>query len=132
MNNHPKKILIIEDNVTFRKMMQMRLKSEGYETITAEDGLTGLNIARQKKPDLIILDLMLPVLDGHKVCRMLKFDKQNSHIPVLIFTSRDMDEDAEMANNCGADAFVIKTTRSAIVMEVIKKLLAKKDKQNSG
>ena len=121
--NTNKRILIFEDTESFMKMMRMRLKSAGYKVICANDGLSGLNLARQKKPDLIILDLMLPGMHGHQVCRMLKFDKQYAHIPVLIFTSRDMEKDAELAKSCRADAYVIKTINSAIVMEIIGDLI---------
>ena len=72
-----KRILIIEDNVVFRKMLMLRLQSNGYETDFAEDGLAGLEKAQKTKPDLIFLDLMLPKMDGHKVCRLLKFDKKS-------------------------------------------------------
>ncbi len=120
-----KHILIIEDNVAFSKMLKLRLSSKGFETSLAEDGLTGLNMARELIPDLIFLDLMLPKMHGHQVCRMIKFDKKMQHIPVIIFTSRDLDEDADLANECGADAFMVKTTRSEIMLDVVEKLLAK-------
>lgn len=118
-----KRILIVEDNPTFQKMLKMRLESNGYETLLAQDGLMGLNVARKEKPDLIILDLMLPQMDGHKVCRLLKADLSVRRIPVVIFTSRDLDEDAELAKKSGADAFVVKTTRAEVMLDVINRLL---------
>ena len=126
-----KHILIIEDNVSFSKMLRLRLASKGYETSLAEDGLTGLNMAREMKPDLIFLDLMLPKMHGHQVCRMLKFDSNMQHIPIIIFTSRDLDEDADLADECGADAFMVKTTRSEIMLDVVEKLLAKSEKSTN-
>ena len=118
-----KRILVIEDNEEFRKILQIRLESNGYETISAQDGLEGLNLVKKVKPDLIILDLMLPHMDGHKVCRFIKFDRSIRHIPIIILTSRDLDEDAEMAKQLGADAFILKTTRAEIMMDVVHKLL---------
>jgi CheY-like chemotaxis protein len=118
-----KRILVIENNPNFRKILKMHLESNGYLTLLAENGLAGLNMVRKENPDLIITDIMLPGLDGHKVCRMIKFDRKLSHIPVIILTSRDLDQDAELAKQCGADAFILKTTKSPIVMEVIQKLL---------
>lgn len=120
-----KRILIVEDNIAFRKMLKLRLESKGYQTIITEDGLAGLNATREEMPDLIFLDLMLPKMDGHKVCRLIKFDKTLQHIPVIIFTSRDLDDDADLAKECGADAFMLKTTRGEILMDVMEKLLEK-------
>ncbi len=125
MDEQKKKILIIEDNLTFLKMLKMRLDSKGYQTQTANDGLTGLDAVRKFSPDLVITDIMLPGLDGHKISRMIKFDKNFKHIPVIVLTSRDLDEDEELAKRCGADAFIVKTTRAEIVMDVIEKLLEK-------
>ncbi len=118
-------ILIIEDNFAFRKIMKMRLESAGYKTQIAEDGLTGLNMARKNIPDLIVSDLMLPNMDGHHICRMLKFDSRYQHVPFIILTSRDLEEDAEIARQCRADAFIVKTTKAQIILDVIEKLLEK-------
>ena len=117
------RILVVEDNAAFRKILKTRLESVGYETMTAQDGLEGLNMARREKPDLVVLDLMLPGLDGHKVCRLLKSDRKYGHIPIVIFTSRDLDEDAELAETCGADGFVLKTTRSEVMMDVMMEVM---------
>ena len=98
-------------------------ESVGYETVAVHDGLEDLSAARREKPDLVILDLMLPGMDGHKLCRLLKSDRTFRHIPVVIFTSRDLDEDAELSKQCGADGFIVKTTRAEIMLDVIKRLL---------
>lgn len=121
-----KRLLIIEDNPTYREMLKIRLEFNGYETIIAGDGLEGLNAVRREKPDLVILDLMLPLLDGHKVCRLIKFDKRFQTTPVIILTSRDLDEDAKLAKNCGGDAFIVKTKRSEFILDVINRLLEEK------
>lgn len=121
-----KRILVIEDNQSFRKMLKMRLNSQQLDTIVAADGLEGLDLAKREMPDLIITDLMLPGLDGHKICRILKYDKKYAHIPVVMLTSRDLDEDEELAKKCGADAFLVKTTRAEVIMDVINHLLTKK------
>lgn len=119
------KILIIEDNEASLKLLDAHLKRAGYTTVTVQNGYDGLKIARQEKPDLIVLDLMLPDIDGHKLCYMIKFDKKLSHIPVAIWTSRDSEDVADLAKNCGADAFVAKTTRIPVVMDIISRLLNK-------
>ena len=120
-----KKIVIIEDNAAFRKILNIRLKAAGYETAMAEDGLEGLELARKELPDLVITDLMLPGIDGHKISRMLKFDQRYSHIPIIMLTSRDLEEDAEIAKQCRADAFIVKTTKAEIILDVIARLLEK-------
>lgn len=119
------RILVIEDSPAFRKIMKMRLESVGYTTFMAEDGLTGLNMARDLVPDLIISDLMLPKMNGHQISRMLKFDEKYKHIPIVMLTSRDLEEDADKAKECGADAFIVKTTSAGIVLDVITRLLGK-------
>src|SRR4030042_5509859 len=124
-NEHPgqKKVLIIEDNVSFLKMIKVRLESAGYTVYIAADGLQGYRVAKLRNPDLILLDLMLPLMDGHKVCRLLKNDKTLQNIPVAIFTSRDNEEAAEMTRQGGADAFLLKTTHSGVIIQIIEKLI---------
>jgi DNA-binding response OmpR family regulator len=122
-----KRIVIIENNPVFRRALKMRLEAGGFRIFDAENGLEGLNTVRRENPDLVILDIMLAGLDGHKVCRMIKFDRKLSRIPVIVLTSRDLDQDARLAKQCGADAFILKTTRAPILLEVIRKLLDRKD-----
>jgi adenylate cyclase len=119
-----KAILLIEDNETYRKMLKMRLEANGYEVLTAEDGLVGLDIARRDKPDLIILDLMLPRMDGHTLCRLIKFDQNIRHIPILMLTCKNMVEDVNTAIDCHVDAFLLKTTRSEVLLATIEKLVS--------
>lgn len=116
-------ILIIEDNPAFLKVIKMRLEAGGYKVITAEDGLKGFNFAKIKKPDLIISDLMLPYMDGHKICRFLKFDQNFKNIPFVMLTSRDTDRDRKLARECGADSFFIKTIDLSILIESIGELV---------
>jgi DNA-binding response OmpR family regulator len=122
-----KRIVIIENNPVFRRALKMRLEAGGFRIFDAENGLEGLNTVRRENPDLVILDIMLAGLDGHKVCRMIKFDRKLSRIPVIVLTSRDLDQVATLAKQCGADAFILKTTRAPILLEVIRKLLDRKD-----
>ena len=137
-----KKILIIEDEIAFANMLKIRLELNGYMATITQDGLKGFELAKEILPDLIILDLTLPdmaspeeldqiQLDknmGHKVCRMIKFDKTLGHIPVLILTCSDIDGDAVLANKCGADAYMLKTTSTEIVLDIIKKLIEQSSK----
>ena len=103
-----KLILLVEDEKDMSYAVTLQLEVKGYEVITAYDGQEGLEKARAKKPDLIILDLMLSKMDGYKVCRMLKFDSAYKDIPIIIVSARDSDKDRELGRNCGADLYVTK------------------------
>ena len=120
------RILIVEDNETYARMLMLRLKSLGYDVILAKDGLEGYNRAKKEMPDLIILDVMIPEMDGLKVCRLLKFDLKLQQIPVIMLTCRNLAQDVKAAINAHADAFIIKSTRSEVLIDTIDQLLSHK------
>jgi len=120
------KILVVDDSPTVREMIKGVLEAENHKVIMAEDGLSGLQIAKKEMPDLIILDLMLPGLDGYRVCRMLKFDKNYKDIPIIMFTSKSSPEDKKLAQDVGANDFMTKDFDPAKLKEVIASNLAKK------
>lgn len=103
-----KTILIVEDERATATMLRDILEARGYRVMVARDGEEGLNKARAERPDLIVLDVMMPKLDGFKVARLLKSDKRYQRIPILILTARAGDQDRSLAENCGADCFVQK------------------------
>lgn len=117
------KILIVEDERDLMTMIKLRLEAAGYQTSEAYDGQQGLEKARKEKPDLIILDLMLPKMDGYRVCRLLKFDEKYKNIPIIMFTARAQDSDKKMGEEVGADAYVIKPFESKVLLDKIKELL---------
>ena len=125
-HSNQKRILIIEDNVTYSRMLQIRLESTGYRVVVASDGLQGLNLAQKERPDLIILDLMLPEMDGHKVSRLIKFDSKMKNIPIVILTCKNMAKDVELAIENHVDAFIVKGTKTEILLNVVEKLLRKR------
>src|SRR3990167_9180083 len=100
------KILIVDDEVQLIAMVQMRLEANGYEVITANDGQEGLEKAKSEKPDLIMLDVMMPKMDGYKVCGLLKNDARYSKIPVILFTARAQQNDKDVGAEVGADAYI--------------------------
>ena len=122
----PKKILVIEDNEAMAKLLRRHLERAGYEVKWVPNGLGGFNETRKTHPDLVLLDLLLPDMNGHKVCHMIKADRSLEKIPIIILTSRDTEEDAELAKKCGANAFVVKTTRIPVLMDVIHRLITEK------
>ncbi len=103
-----KNFLIIEDNRDIAYQLQVRLEAKGYRVHVAYNGNDGLRQARSLKPDLILLDLMLPDIDGYKICRMLKFDVEYEHIPIIILSGRTLQEDRELAAETGANAYLTK------------------------
>ena len=119
----PKKILVVDDEPNIVKMVESRLKANGYEVTIACDGREGLEKARKEKPDLIILDLMLPKMDGNKVCAMFKHDSRYMKIPVIMLTARAQESDEELGYECGADAFFTKPFQHEAVVAKIKELL---------
>ncbi|MCX5679064.1 MAG: response regulator [Candidatus Omnitrophica bacterium] len=118
-----KKILLVEDERDLSTAMVFRLEANGYTAITAYDGQDGLKKAKKEKPDLIILDLMLPKMDGYKVCALLKGDTRYSKIPIIIFTARAQDDDMKMAKEVGADAYITKPFEPETLILKIKELI---------
>ena len=126
-----KKILLVEDEPDLAATMQLRLEMQGYQVSLAADGQEALNRARAEMPDLIILDIMLPKMDGYKVCRMLKFDEKYRKIPVMMFSARAQEKDKQVAMECGADDYLVKPFEPNILFGKIKELLAKVESTNS-
>jgi DNA-binding response OmpR family regulator len=118
-----KRILVVDDENDLVETLSLRLEANGYEVLKAYDGQEGFEKAKKQKPDLIILDLMLPKIDGYKVCRMLKFDQKYRHIPVLLFTARAQDSDKKLGEEVGADAYITKPFEPPALLEKIKELL---------
>lgn len=118
-----KRILSIEDEPAIQQTLKLRLEASGYEVLCAADGAEGLEMARNEKPDLIVLDLMLPKRDGHSICRLLKFDQRYRHIPILMLTARGLQKDRETGTRMGADAYLTKPYESAELLATIERLL---------
>ncbi|OGR46614.1 MAG: hypothetical protein A2X34_05190 [Elusimicrobia bacterium GWC2_51_8] len=118
-----KKILIVEDSKSTSEALKAVLEAEGRLAFLAHDGVTGLALARREKPDLILLDLLLPKLNGYEVCAALKRDNTVRHIPVLIISTMDSPESVERAEICGAKNFMKKPYNLEDLLREIKKLL---------
>ncbi len=117
-----KRILLVDDEPNILTIVSARLVALGFEVLIARDGQEGLDLARKESPDAILLDLMLPKLDGYKVCRMLKFDKVYGHIPVIIFSAKGSEESKKMADQAGADAYMVKPFDNKLFAETMKRL----------
>ncbi len=118
-----KRILIVDDEKDLVETVVFQLQEAGYEVVAAYDGQEGLAAAQKGKPDLIILDLMLPKMDGYKVCGMLKNDGRYKKIPIIMFTARAQQSDMDLAKEVGAEAYITKPFEQEILLGKIKELL---------
>jgi CheY-like chemotaxis protein len=123
------KILLVEDSKTVQQMYRNKLIFEQYQVLTADNGMEAIKILTQEKPDIILLDLMMPIMDGYKVLQVIKTDPKLSDIPVLVFSAKGQPEEVEKALNLGAVGYIVKaTTKPNEVVEQIKKVLSQKPK----
>lgn len=118
-----KRILLVDDEAQLVELVKMRLEANGYQVLTAYDGKDALDMAKKEMPDLIILDLMLPKIDGYKVCRMLKFDEKYKKIPIIMFTARALDSDKKVGIEVGADDYITKPFEPELLLMKIKDFL---------
>ena len=123
-----KKILIIEDEENIRELVTYNLKANGYEAIEAEDGLTGITQAYKVKPDLILLDIMLPGKDGYEICRELRQD--NIKTPIIMLTAKSEEVDKVLGLEFGADDYVAKPFGIRELLARIKAVLRRVEMNN--
>lgn len=116
-------MLLVDDEPGLIKTIGKRLEVSGYEVVTAMDGEDALAKARLGRPDVIILDLMLPKLSGMEVCVALKQDASTQRIPVIIFTAKGRGMDEQLCRECGADAYINKAQQSKTLLEQVEGLL---------
>jgi len=117
------RILVVDDEPDVVSLLTLMLKSQGYDVIAATDGQSGLEKARTETPDLILLDIMLPRLDGYKVARMLKYDEKYSHIPIIMLTAKVQEKDREMGMETGADEYMTKPFDTGTLLAKVKAIL---------
>lgn len=119
-----KKILLIDDNAQIRSINATRLKAAGYAVTEGGDGVECLKLLKAEQPDLVVLDLMMPVMDGFKVLQMVKLNPQTSCIPILVLSGRGQPEEIEKALKLGANDFLVKMrTNPNILLEKVQKAL---------
>ena len=124
-NDNPTSILLVEDDSFLAGMYVQKLELEGYQVHLASDGRQGLKAAAQKRPDLIMLDIILPKMDGYEVLEQLKKDTETRDIPVVLLTNLGQREDVKRGLKLGAEDYLIKAHfMPSEVIEKIKKLLS--------
>lgn len=125
MEREKKLILVVDDEENIRDLLVFNLQKEGYDTIEAEDGLSAVDIALKEKPDLILLDVMIPKLDGISVCKKIRYALNISNMPILMISARDTESDKIVGLEMGADDYITKPFQIREVMARIKANLRK-------
>jgi len=129
-NAPQKKILIVDDEPDILEFLQYNLKKEGYKVVTAPDGSEAIKIAELEKPDLIILDIMMPEMDGIETCRQLRLHKDFADTPIAFLTARDEDFSQIAALDVGGDDYVTKPIKPRVLVSRIQALLRRVDRFN--
>ena len=123
------KILLVEDNEMNRDMLSRRLQRKGYDVLTVGSGEQGLSVAGQEMPDLILMDITLPGMDGWEAARLLKADEKTGHIPIIALTARALMSDQAKAFEVGCNEYDTKPVDFARLTEKIENLLLEKKAQ---
>ena len=120
------KILVVEDDPGALRLISYTLQAEGYEVITATNGLQGLRKAQNDKPDLVVLDVMLPGIDGFEICHRLRADPGTARLPIMMLSAKARETDKATGLNVGADDYLTKPADPSDIVSHIKALLAKR------
>ncbi len=119
------RILVAEDDADNRRIVVKVLTVEGHETLEAADGRTTVELARRERPDLILMDLAMPGMDGWEAARRLKADPETADIPIIALTAFAMRGDEERAREAGCDAYLSKPCRPQTIRDVVRQFLAR-------
>ena len=118
-----KEVLVVDDDPVLVKTLKAYLERAGYLVNEASHGLEALQRVKERKPDLILLDVLMPMLDGFKVTRMLKFDKKYSDIPIIVLTSRATEAEKDIGKKVGADEYLCKPYKISDVLSMVSNYL---------
>ena len=122
--------LVVDDEEDIRELVELNLTREGYETLACETGEQAVELAREKLPDVIILDLMLPGMDGLEVCRALKRDGKTEHIPIVMLTAKCEEADIVTGLELGADDYMAKPFSGKVLVARVRRLLRRKARES--
>lgn len=122
-----KKVLIIDDEKNILESVAMYLSGHDFEVMTSLEGIEGIRLAKDKLPDIILLDLILPDMDGYLVCKTLKGNSATEDIPVVVVSAKSQKEDVEKADECGASDYILKPFEPRELIEIINKNIKEKD-----
>lgn len=116
-------VLIVDDEPFIVETVRVALEQAGYRCLVAFDGEAGLRIAREENPGLILLDIMLPKINGFQICRLLKFDERHRHIPIIMLTARAQARDRLIGTEIGADEYVTKPFELSDLLRLVSRHL---------
>ncbi len=125
-------VLIVEDEADIRDLLSFNLEREGFNTIQAEDGIKGLELANAHKPNIILLDVMMPGKDGFQVCRELERNTETANIPIIMLTAKGEEIDRIVGLELGADDYVVKPFSVREIILRIKAILRRQESANKG
>ncbi|MBF0521998.1 MAG: response regulator [Candidatus Omnitrophica bacterium] len=120
-----KVILVVDDDILSVKLLRSHLSDNGYRVMSSTDAADGLQMAVDERPDLIVLDVMMPIINGYNFCQLLKSQEEYKAIPIIFMTSRDLKEDKEIGKKMGADAYLTKPVVPEELIAAVSKLLNK-------
>ena len=129
MTAAPAKILLVDDEPDILEILEFNLRKEGFEVATASDGEAGLRMARELRPDLIVLDIMMPEMDGVEVCRQLRADESFNNTVITFLTAREEDYSQIAALDTGGDDYITKPIRPRVLISRVKALLRRGTRQ---
>jgi len=118
-----KRILVVDDEIYIVHILEFSLTMEGYQVLTAADGEEAMRLIEQERPDLVVLDIMMPKMDGYEVCRRLRQDEQLKGIPVILLSAKGRAVDREVGLQAGADDYITKPFSPRKLLEKIRDLL---------
>ena len=119
-----KRILIVDDEPDVLRLTSLRLEKVGYDTLTAVNAKDALDIIETQKPDLVLLDIIIPVVYGTEICKRVKSDENLKHIPIILFTAHSNIMDIEKAKSFGADGFIGKPFDARELVSMVERILA--------
>jgi len=127
MTSKKRRVLLVDEHQTVFRLLEAIVRIKGYELLHAESGQKGIVMARQEQPDLILLDVMMPDIDGFKVCQYLKDNNETRRIPVMFLTARGAEGDLQAGRKAGADGFLLKPFQATEVLVQIEQQFPGRD-----
>jgi len=118
-----KKIMVVDDEPYIARVIKFKLEQEGYTVISANDGQSGLQKIKEEKPDMVLLDVMMPGLSGYEVCQKIKQDAELAGIPVVILTAKGQERDREQGLTMGASDYITKPFSPNRLLELVKNMI---------
>ncbi|MBU4173325.1 MAG: response regulator [Actinobacteria bacterium] len=117
------RVLVIDDDLNVVEVLCLMLRTKGFDVLRAYRGIEGFNVARRELPDVILLDIMMPDIDGYEVYRRLRLDQETRGIPVIFVSARSQDEDVQKGLSSGAQGYIVKPFRAAVLVDKIKEVV---------